>query len=403
VTRSQRLFQTLVGLLILSIGSVFVANQLITSQRALPVAIILPTIITGATLSGRRTTSLGITRTERQIALSPISHFLFASSILLPPLALPIVAIVVPTERRSPSSWLIRFQRLLTMNASSLVFWLAISNQSVYRDVSNQHILAFASAITTYLLVDSLIVSVVMSLASSKPVLITAHLNLKSLLRECAEISIGCIGVIFALINPLLLLFVVAPCCLAVNHLRVNQSAQLSKRDTRTGLLNAFGLHEFVDHEFERAKRHSTELCLVVLDLDFLRDVNNNYGHQVGDLAISEVAGQISALTRAIDGTARIGGEEFVVILPDTNLDDATKVADRIRLGIEELQLPTHHGILRVTISAGVARRDQDETYSELFDRADAALYASKRLGRNRVSLAEESVKTFQASQINTN
>ena len=403
MTRSQRLFQTLVGLLILSIGSVFVANQLITSQRALPVAIILPTIITGATLSGRRTTSLGITRTERQIALSPISHFLFASSILLPPLALPIVAIVVPTERRSPSSWLIRFQRLLTMNASSLVFWLAISNQSVYRDVSNQHILAFASAITTYLLVDSLIVSVVMSLVSQKPVLITAHWNLKSLLRECAEISIGCIGVIFALINPLLLLFVVAPCCLAVNHLRVNQSAQLSKRDTRTGLLNAFGLHEFVDHEFERAKRHSTELCLVVLDLDFLRDVNNNYGHQVGDLAISEVAGQISALTRAIDGTARIGGEEFVVILPDTNLDDATKVADRIRLGIEELQLPTHHGILRVTISAGVARRDQDETYSELFDRADAALYASKRLGRNRVSLADESAKTFQANQINTN
>ena len=403
MTRSQRLFQTLVGLLILSIGSVFVANQLITSQRALPVAIILPTIITGATLSGRRTTSLGITRTERQIALSPISHFLFASSILLPPLALPIVAIVVPTERRSPSSWLIRFQRLLTMNASSLVFWLAISNQSVYRDVSNQHILAFASAITTYLLVDSLIVSVVMSLVSQKPVLITAHWNLKSLLRECAEISIGCIGAIFALINPLLLLFVVAPCCLAVNHLRVNQSAQLSKRDTRTGLLNAFGLHEFVDHEFERAKRHSTELCLVVLDLDFLRDVNNNYGHQVGDLAISEVAGQISALTRAIDGTARIGGEEFVVILPDTNLDDATKVADRIRLGIEELQLPTHHGILRVTISAGVARRDQDETYSELFDRADAALYASKRLGRNRVSLADESAKTFQANQINTN
>jgi diguanylate cyclase (GGDEF)-like protein len=403
VTRSQRLFQTLVGFLILSIGSVFVANQLITSQRALPVAITLPAIIAGATVSGRRTSSLGITRSERQIALSPIGHFLFASSILLPPLALPIVAIVVPTERRSPSSWLIRFQRLLTMNAASLVFWLAINNQPVYRDVSNQHILAFALAITTYLLVDSLIVSVVMSLASSKPVLITAHWNLKSLLRECAEISIGCIGAIFVLINPLLLFFVVTPCCLAVDHLRVNQSAQLSKRDARTGLLNAFGLHEFVDHEFERAKRHSTDLCLVVLDLDFLRDVNNNYGHQVGDLAISAVAKQISALTRTIDATARIGGEEFVVLLPDTNLDDATKVAERIRIGIEDLQLPTHQGILRVTISAGVALRSQHETYAELFDRADAALYASKRLGRNRVSLADESVKTFQANQINTN
>jgi len=367
------------------------------------VAITLPAIIAGATLSGRRTTSLGITRSERQIALSPIGHFLFASSILLPPLALPIVAFVVPTERKLPSSWLIRFQRLLTMNASSLVFWLAINNQPVDKDFSDQHILAFALAITTCLLVDSLIVSVVMSLASQKAVLITAHWNLKSLLRECAEISIGCIGAIFALINPLLLLFVVTPCCLAVDHLRVNQSAQLSKRDTRTGLLNSIGLQEIVDHEFERAKRHSTDLCLVVLDLDFLRDVNNNYGHQVGDLAISEVARQISALTRAIDGTARIGGEEFVVLLPDTNLDDATKVADRIRLGIEELQLPTHHGILRVTISAGVALRSQHETYAELFDRADAALYASKRLGRNRVSLADESVKTFQANQINTN
>ena len=403
MTRYQRLFQTLVGFLILSIGSVFVANQFITSQRALPVAIILPAIIAGATLSGRRTTSLGITRSERQIALSPIGHFLFASSILLPPLALPIVAFVVPTERRSPSSWLIRFQRVLTMNASSLVFWSAINNQPVDKDFSDQHILAFALAITIYLLMDSLIVSVVMSLVSQKPVLITSHWNLKSLLRECAEISIGCIGAIFTLINPLLLLFVVTPCCLAVDHLRVNQSAQLSKRDARTGLLNACGLQEFVDHEFERAKRHSTDLCLVVLDLDFLRDVNNNYGHQVGDLAISEVARQISALTRAIDGTARIGGEEFVVILPDTNLDDATKVADRIRIGIEDLQLPTHHGILLVTISAGVALRSQHETYAELFDRADAALYASKRLGRNRVSLADESVKTFQANQINTN
>lgn len=403
MSRYQRVLRIFAGLLLLTIGFTVITNLLIIDQRALPFSITLPAIIAGATMSGRRTTSLGITRSERQIALSPISHFLFASSILLPPLALPIVAIVIPTERRSPSSWLIRFQRLLTMNASSVVFWLVISNQSIGRDLSNQHILAFALAITTYLLVNSLIVSVVMSLASPKPVLITAHWNLKSLLRECAEISIGCIGAIFALINPLLLLFVVTPCCLAVDHLRANQSAQLSKRDARTGLLNACGLQEFVAHEFERARRYSTDLCLVVLDLDFLRDVNNNYGHQVGDLAISEVARQISALTRTIDGTARIGGEEFVVVLPDTNLDGAVKVADRIRLGIEELHLPTHRGMLRITISAGVAYRHQDETYSELFDRADAALYASKRSGRNRVSLAEESVKTFQASQINTN
>ena len=403
MSRHLRLCQTFLGLLILSISSVWVTNLLTSNQRALPVAITLPVIIAGATLSGRRTSSLGINRSERQIVLSPIGHFLFASAVLLPTFALPIVAFVIPTERISPSSWLIRFQRLLTMNATSLVFWSLIIDQPHNGSLNNRHVLAFVAAVFVHVLVDSLIVSVIMSLTSLNPVLVTAHWNQRSLLREFAEISVGCIGAIFALSNPLLLLIVLAPCCLAVDHLRVNQSAQLGKRDTRTGLLNSFGLQEFVSHEFERSKRHSTELCLVVLDLDFLRDVNNNYGHQVGDLAISEVANQILVLTRTIDGTARIGGEEFVVILPDTDLIGAMAVAERIRMGIQNLILETVKGTLQLTISAGVASRRDGETYSELFDRADTALYESKRLGRNRVSLADESLKTFQANQINTN
>jgi len=382
---------------------VWVTNLLTSNQRALPVAITLPVIIAGATLSGRRTSSLGINRSERQIVLSPIGHFLFASAVLLPTFALPIVAFVIPTERISPSSWLIRFQRLLTMNATSLVFWSLIIDQPHNGSLNNRHVLAFVAAVFVHVLVDSLIVSVIMSLTSLNPILVTAHWNQRSLLREFAEISVGCIGAIFALSNPLLLLIVLAPCCLAVDHLRVNQSAQLGKRDTRTGLLNSFGLQEFVSHEFERAKRHSSDLCLVVLDLDFLRDVNNNFGHQVGDLAISSVAQQISVLTRTIDGTARIGGEEFVVILPDTDLIGAMAVAERIRMGIQNLILETVKGTLQVTISAGVAARYSGETYSELYDRADTALYESKRLGRNRVSLADESLKTFQANQINTN
>jgi diguanylate cyclase (GGDEF)-like protein len=376
---------------------------LISAQRSIPLAITLPAIIAGATLSGCRTSSLGINRSERQIVLSPIGHFLFASAVLLPTFVLPIVACVIPTGRPAPSSWLIRFQRLLTMNATSLVFWLLIIDQPHNGSLNNRLVLAFVAAVIAHVLVDSLIVSAIMSLTSLNPVLVTAHWNQRSLLREFAEISVGCIGAIFALINPLLLLIVLAPCCLAVDHLRVNQSAQLGKRDTRTGLLNSLGLQEFVSHEFERAKRHSTDLCLVVLDLDFLRDVNNNFGHQVGDLAISSVAKQISVLTRTIDGTARIGGEEFVVILPDSDIDGALIVADRIRVGVEELAIETSQGALQLTISAGVASRRDGETYSELFDRADTALYESKRLGRNRVSLADESVKTFQANQINTN
>jgi diguanylate cyclase (GGDEF)-like protein len=289
------------------------------------------------------------------------------------------------------------------MNSSSLVFWLLIQNREIGGDLSNYHVFAFLAAIATHVFIDALIVTVVMGLVSHQSILSNSHWTRNSLLRDAAEVSIGCIGAIFALINPLLLLIVVAPCYLAFDHLRVNRSAQLGKRDTRTGLLNSYGLMEFVDHELDRAQRHATDLCLVVLDLDFLRDVNNKYGHRIGDLAISEVAKQLMALTRSIDGTARIGGEEFVVVLPDTNVGGAKAVAERVRLGIESLRLPTNQGDLCLTVSAGVAARLSNESYSELFDRADTALYTSKRLGRNRVSLADESLKTFQANQINTN
>ena len=117
------------GLLLLTIGFTVITNLLIIDQRALPFLITLPAIIAGATLSGRRTSSLGVTRSEQQILLSPVGHFFFAASILLPPFALPILALVVPIERASLASVLIRFQRLLTMNSSSLVFWLLIQNR----------------------------------------------------------------------------------------------------------------------------------------------------------------------------------------------------------------------------------------------------------------------------------
>ena len=403
MSRYQRVLRIFAGLLLLTVGFTVVANLLIIDQRALPFLITFPVIVAGATLSGRRTSSLDVTRAGRQILLSPVGHFFFASAVLLPPFALPLVALIVPTERRSLTGFLVRFQRLLTMTTTSLVFWLVISNSYPSTNSSDIHVIAFLAAIATHVLIDALIVSVVMALVSHQSIRRSPHWTRDSFLRETAEVSIGCIGAIFAVTNPLLLLIVVAPCYLTFDHLRVNQSAQLSKRDTRTGLLNSLGLMEFVDHEFERAQRHAVDLCLLVLDLDFLRDVNNKHGHQIGDLAINAVAKQIATSTRSIDGTARIGGEEFVVVLPDTDLSGATAVAERIRLGIEALRIPTNQGELCLTISVGVATRLPRESYSELFDRADAALYASKRLGRNQVSLAEESVKTFQANQMNRN
>jgi len=192
--------------------------------------------------------------------------------------------------------------------------------------------------------------------------------------------------------NPLLLPIVVAPCYLTVEYLRMNQSAQMGKRDIKTDLLNSLGLQEFVNHEFERAHRHSTNLCLIILDLDHFRDVNTTYGHQVGDVAIAAVARQLASSTRTIDATARVGGEEFVIVLPDTDLVGAMTVAERIRKEVEHLRFETSRGTLCVTISAGVALRTGDESYAGLFERADSALYEAKRHGRNQVSMGESSM-----------
>jgi hypothetical protein len=175
VSRYQRLLRIFAGLLLLTIGFTVITNLLIIDQRALPFSITLPTIIAGATLSGRRTSSLGVTRSERQILLSPVGHFFFAASILLPPFALPIVALVVSTERDSPASVLIRFQRLLTMNSSSLVFWLLIQNREISGDLSNYHVFAFLAAIATHVFIDALIVTVVMGLVSHQSILSNSH------------------------------------------------------------------------------------------------------------------------------------------------------------------------------------------------------------------------------------
>jgi two-component system cell cycle response regulator len=142
---------------------------------------------------------------------------------------------------------------------------------------------------------------------------------------------------------------------------------------------------------FNESAMRARSLALLVLDVDRFKSVNDSWGHDAGDEVLREFADRVRACTRGIDLVARMGGEEIVVVLPDTTLDAAQAVAERIRERIEAEPFAIHNNsrMISVTVSIGVAsRRAGDGSPAEMMKRADDALYRAKADGRNRVTVA---------------
>ena len=138
------------------------------------------------------------------------------------------------------------------------------------------------------------------------------------------------------------------------------------------------------------AHRYGDELSVIMLDADHFKQVNDTYGHQVGDEVLVAIARAAESAVRNFDMVGRLGGEEFAIILVRTGMQDAVACAERIRTGIEALVFETAAGRLKITASFGVTQCGTgDRTFADLLNRADEALYESKRSGRNRVSLQE--------------
>jgi diguanylate cyclase (GGDEF)-like protein len=125
-----------------------------------------------------------------------------------------------------------------------------------------------------------------------------------------------------------------------------------------------------------------------MLDLDKFKGVNDRFGHDAGDAVLAAVAQVIRQVVRAEDIVARYGGEEFCVLVPEIPPGEAEQVAERLRARIARTRLPAEAGISRVTVSVGVAHRAGEDTTTELFSRADAAMYQAKRAGGNAVCIA---------------
>ena len=162
--------------------------------------------------------------------------------------------------------------------------------------------------------------------------------------------------------------------------------------DHLTGVSNRGYFMVQAEQELSRAQRYDNPLSLFMLDIDFFKKVNDSHGHKVGDLVLIKLADICRQTLREMDIIGRVGGEEFVILLPETDLIEATKVAERLREFIEKSKVPLESGLpLHFTVSIGVTSMvSKEENLDELLNLADKALYEAKAKGRNQVCVAKQ-------------
>jgi diguanylate cyclase (GGDEF)-like protein len=163
---------------------------------------------------------------------------------------------------------------------------------------------------------------------------------------------------------------------------------QLAELDELTGSFNRRCIMRMLDDEIARVQRLKTPFSIALIDLDWFKRINDAYGHPTGDEVLRTFAITVFANIRSIDRFGRYGGEEFLLVLPDTPNDTAVRIMDRLRAIIADLDWSAFSPGMRVTISAGVSTLGPRETADTFLARADSALYAAKARGRNRIASA---------------
>lgn len=162
--------------------------------------------------------------------------------------------------------------------------------------------------------------------------------------------------------------------------------ANQATRDSLTGLYNRRAILKFAEIEMNKFLRYNRTFSVIILDIDFFKDINDQYGHDAGDFALKEITKEILELSRDMDFVGRYGGEEFLIILPETNLHGAFSFAERMRKSISDrvFEFDRYQNKI-ITISCGVAdSKSSDKIIDEIIKRADIALYRAKEHGRNR-------------------
>jgi diguanylate cyclase (GGDEF)-like protein len=175
---------------------------------------------------------------------------------------------------------------------------------------------------------------------------------------------------------------------IALEHARLHKEIHdLAITDPLTGIFNRRGLDRWGQYEIDRAKRFDSSLSAIFFDLDKFKTINDNYGHDVGDIVLQEVVNCCQRVIRKIDIFSRIGGEEFLIILPETSLPIAFHVAERIRKTVSDHAFKINSHELDITISLGVVELNEEmNTLADLVIAADQYMYQAKKSGRNQTA-----------------
>jgi diguanylate cyclase (GGDEF)-like protein len=332
-------------------------------------------------------------------------------AILLPP----VYAMVTPIPLLVLTQWRVHrgtpYRRVFTAaaiglayGAASLAFHAIPASFAGSALGTGRHALTWTAAVAACEIVGWLVhnVLIVGAVKLSDP---SAHLrdialNREALLGDFAQMDLGILITVVVAVQPVLAVLAVPTVLLARRFMMHPQLLAKSRIDTKTGLLNVSTWESEAEREIARAVRTRSPLALAMIDIDHFKAVNDTYGHLAGDKALRAITGALSEQLRSYDLAGRFGGEEFAILLPQTQEAQALRIAERLRTYVAGMTIgvgedPATGPEVRLTVSVGVAAIDRiGPELTDLLAAADAALYLAKQAGRNQTRIATEGVPT---------
>ena len=342
-----------------------------------------------------------IAYTQGALVRDFITVWVLPVAILLPP----VYAMVAPIPLLAMTQWVIHrgvvHRRVFTACAMGLAYGAASVVFRAFPASLAGGSLGRGSHVLTWTLVVAICeilggrghnALIVLAVKISDPTIRLAdqELSREALQADFAEFDLGVLITVVVAVNPVLAVFAVPSVLLARRFIMHAQLVAQSRIDTKTGLLNASTWEREATVEIARAVRTGSPLALALVDIDHFKGVNDTYGHLVGDKALRAVTDALRSKLRPYDLAGRFGGEEFVILLPQTREVDALSVAERLRSHIAAMTIPVDDNaesgrFVRLTISVGVAALDGERReLTDMLAAADSALYYAKETGRNK-------------------
>lgn len=276
---------------------------------------------------------------------------------------------------------------LLAAQAAQLCLGPVSSNPS---SLTFFGVVALVAALAVFTGVNHLLIGLVIWLARGENLSTSGVFGQLTLMIDFSLLCLGTAAAMAWAVNPFAVILAIFPLYIVYSTLRVPALERQTARDPKTGLYNARYLREALEKELAKARRLERPLTVVMADLDLLRNINNTYGHLAGDTVLNGMAEILQRSVRSYDIVARFGGEEFVIVMPEIEPEDAVARVEVIRRAIEAraFEVTTNVEPIRATMSFGIAGCEQsDQTKDQILHNADLAVLFSKLNGRNVVSL----------------